>query len=242
MDLDHLEVTGDSQRDWYRTIVSRRVAVDIFAGLTEDPADQGILIAHEIATKPFQLEDPVLNRVFEEAEVFDPIAEAIRWPFEHPCRSRFSLGAFGVWYGADSLLTSIHETVHHFRVDTLASSAVAPGSTVIQERRTHLIRCTAALIDLRPRLADEPRLLDPNDYSACQALGLQIFRAALPGVLSRSVRFPEGLIAGVFRRDTLTDPRMVCYLTYHLDVDSGQVRVEREPGQTLMEIRALQGW
>lgn len=148
------------------------------------------------------------------------------------------MGDFGVWYGADSLLTSIYETVYHFRIDTLASSAVKKGTVVIQERRVHLVACTAALIDLRPHLRSEPRLVDPHDYSTCQALGARIFHAALPGVLNQSVRYPDGQLAGVFRRDVLTDPRTVCYLTYHLDVDSGLVRVEREPGKMIVEITA----
>jgi hypothetical protein len=238
MELDELGVTGDTQRDWHRTIVSRRVSVDLFRGLVDNPKDQAILVAHEMATKPCQGKAPLITRTFEEAEIYDPIAEAIGWPFEHPCRSRFSTGAFGVWYGGDSLLTSIHETAHYFRVDTLDSSAVASGSVVVQERRVHLVRCTAALIDLRPQIAHEPRLIDPHDYSTCQALGAQLYHAALPGVLSQSARYHNGLIAGVFRPDVLIDPRTVCYLTYHLDVDSGCVRVEREPGETLVKIDA----
>jgi hypothetical protein len=238
MELDELRVTGDSQRDWHRAIVSLRVSVDLFRELVDDPADQSDLIAHEMATKPCQGEAPLITRPFEESEIYDPIAEAIGWPFEHPCRSRFSAGDFGVWYGSDSLLTSVHETVYHFRLDTLASSAVAHGSVVVQERRVHLVACTAALIDLRPHLAREPRLIDPHDYSTCQALGARIYHAALPGVLSQAARYAGGHIVGVFRRDTLTDPRMLCYLTYHLDVDTGRVRVERDPGQTLVDITA----
>lgn len=238
MELDDLRVTGESQRDWHRAIVSLRVSADLFRELVDDPKDQAVLVAHEIATKPCQGEAPLITRPFEESEIYDPIAEAIGWPFEHPCRSRFSTGDFGVWYGGNSLLTSVHETVYHFRVDTLASSAVMRGSVVVQERRVHLVRCTAALIDLRPQLEREPRLIDPHDYSTCQALGARIYHAALPGVLNQSARYPDGHIAGVFRRDTLTDPRMLCYLTYQLDVDSGCVRVERDPGRTLVKIDA----
>lgn len=236
MDLAELRVTGESQRDWHRVIVSLRTSIDLFRGLVGDPKDQAILVAHEMATKPCQGEAPLITRPFEEAEIYDPIAEAIGWPFEHPCRSRFSAGDFGVWYGGDSLITSIHETVYHFRADTLASSAVVHGSVVSQERRVHLVRCTAALVDLRPQVKHEPRLVDPHDYSACQALGAQIYHAALPGVLNLSARYADGYIAGVFRRDTLTDPRVVCYLTYHLDVDSGCVCVERDPGKMLVKI------
>jgi hypothetical protein len=194
------------------------------------------LVAHEIQTKPFLGQPPIIARSFEEAEVYDPIAAAIAWPFEHPCRSRYSNGSFGVWYGANSLLTSIFETAYHFRINTMASSAVQPGTTVVEERRAHKVTCTAALIDLRPHLEQHQGLLDPHDYAACRLLGTQIHSAALPGVLTRSVRHPEGQIIGVFRQDALSDPRFVCYLTYHLEVDTGRIRVERETGQLLVDI------
>jgi len=238
MELDELRVTGDSQRDWHRAIVSLRVSVDLFRELVDDPEDQSDLIAHEMATNPCRGEAPLITRPFEESEIYDPIAEAISWPFEHPCRSRFSVGDFGVWYGSDSLLASVYETAYHFRIDTLASSAVVHGSVVVQERRVHLVACTAALIDLRSHLAREPRLIDSHDYSTCQLLGARIYHAALPGVLNQSVRYPDGQLAGVFRRDALTDARVVCYLTYHLDVDTGCIHVERDPGHMLVEIGA----
>jgi len=238
LELNELGVTRDSQNDWHRTIVSLRASIDLFAELVDDPADHADLVAHEMATKPFERQPPVISRPFEEAEVFDPVAEAIAWPFEHPCRSRFSNGSYGVWYGSSTLLTSVYETAHHFRINTLSSDAVRPGSVVVGERRVHLVRCTAALIDLRPHLEREPELLNPNDYSVCQTIGAQLYHSALPGVLTQSVLHPEGLIIAVFQEGALTDPRMVCYLTYYLEVDSGRVRVERDPGHTLIEISA----
>lgn len=236
MEIDQLSVTTDARRDWHRIVVSLRASIDLFADLVDDPADQEILINHEIATKPYPGGNPAIARPFEEAAVYDSIAEVIAWPFEHPCRSRFSNGSFGVWYGADEVLTAVHETVHHFRSDTLASEAAIQEREIVQERRAHLVACTAALVDLRPHLEREPALRDPNDYSACQGLGARIYHAALPGVLTPSVRRPQGLIVGVFREDSLSNARAVFYLTYRLDVRTGAVRVEREPGQTWIEL------
>lgn len=236
LEIDQLSVTTDAQRDWHRIVVSLRSSVDLFAELADDPADQDILIQHEIATKPYRDDNPIILRPFEDAAVYDPIVEVIAWPFEHPCRSRFSGGSFGVWYGADELLTSVHETVHHFRMDTLASAAAAREREIVQERRAHLVACTAALVDLRPHLEREPALRDPNDYSACQGLGARIHHAALPGVLTLSARRAQGVVVGVFREQALSNARAVCYLTYRLDVQTGRVRVERDPGQTWIEL------
>jgi hypothetical protein len=225
------KVSEDSRGDWLRNIVSLRKTVDLFADLVARPGDTRILIEHELATKPVRAPVPILSRPFEEAALYDPIQAAIEWPFEHPCRSRYSDGSFGVWYGARTLETSIRETVHHFRRDTLASQIAAQSPTPIyQERRVHRVRCSAMLVDLRNLCAVQPRLLDPEDYAYCQSLGLKLRQAALPGVQSLSARDPGGEVAGVFLREALSDPRDVCYLTYILEPGNGRVDVERTPG------------
>lgn len=225
-------ITEESRGDWFRNIVSLRASVDLFADLVRHPRDAQILVEHELATKPAREPSPVISRPFEDAEIYDPICAAIEWPFDHPCRSRYSNGTFGVWYGARSLLTSVHETVYHFRRNTLASEIAARSRVPIyQERRVHLVRCSAMLIDLREQCRAEPRLLDPIDYTFCQSLGAELRTASQPGIHSCSARHREGEVAAVFRRDTLSDPRDVCYLGYLLRPDTGCVEVERTPGK-----------
>src|SRR5579872_1369573 len=224
-------VTSDSCGDWHRNIVSLRRSVDLFADLVSDPAHAHVLIEHEIATKPTGGATPIINRPFERAEFYDPIASALNWPFAHPAATRYSAGHFGVWYGARTLQTSVFETVYHFRRDTLAS-LVARQSTkpIIQERRVHLAHCEAMLVDLRPRCEDDPRLT-ADDYAYCQALGAQLRAASLPGVITRSARDTAGIVVAVFERSALSRPRDVCFLTYTLHPDTGRVDVERTPGR-----------
>jgi hypothetical protein len=231
-------ISEDSRGDWLRNIVSLRKTVDLFADLVANPADTRVLVEHELATKPTRESVPIITRPFEEAALYDPIRAAIEWPFEHPCRSRYSDGSFGVWYGARTLETSIRETVHHFRRNTLASEIAARSQVPIyQERRVHRVRCSAMLVDLRALCAEEPRLLDPDDYSYCQALGKRLRQAALPGLQSLSVRHAGGEVAGLFLREALSDPRDVCYLTYILQPGNGRVDVERTPGQVEWVLR-----
>jgi hypothetical protein len=226
------QVSEDSRADWLRNIVSLRKSVDLFADLVAHPADTRALIEHELATKPTREPAPIITRPFEESALYDPIQAAIAWPFDHPCRSRYSDGSFGVWYGARTLETSIRETVHHFRRNTLASDIAAQSRVPIyQERRVHRVHCSAMLVDLRAQCAVQPRLLDPDDYSFCQALGAQLRAAALPGLQSRSVRDAAGEIAAVFVPQALANPRDVCYLTYVLQPRTGEVSVERTPGK-----------
>jgi hypothetical protein len=232
-----LRVTRDSQKDWHRNIVSLRKSIDIYADLVDDPRDADVLMHHEMVVKQAHQEPAIIMRPFEDATIYDPIAAAIQWPFEHPSVSRYSTGAFGVWYGAESIETSVRETVHHFRKNTLASQVAAQSSKpIVQERRVHLVHCNALLIDMRARVRKEPKLLHPDDYSTCQAIGAELRNAGMPGVITYSARHAKSEVVAVFTPTVLKDPRTVCYLTYTLHVDTGKVLVERTPGKVEFEI------
>jgi hypothetical protein len=235
-ELKH-QVTRDSQRDWHRNIVSLRKSMELFADLVDDPHDTDVLVQHEMAVKRAKQEPVIITRPFEDAEIYDAIAAAIEWPFVHPCRSRYSNGTLGVWYGAVSLETSVRETVHHFRKNTLASAVAAQSKKpIIQERRVHLVRCDGLLVDLRSLARKDRDLLHPDDYTACQLLGAELRHAGMPGVLTLSARHEEKEVIGVFTPAVLADPRTVCYLTYTLLAGSGRVVVERTPGKTEFEL------
>lgn len=225
------QVTDDSRGDWHRNIVSLRASIDIFQELVDDPAAVSVLMEHEMATKPTREHQPIISRPFDDAATYDPIATAIQWPFAHPAASRYSAGAYGVWYGARTMAAAIYETVYHFRVNTLASDAARnTQKPIVQERRVHLVQCGAALVDLRSRCETDTALIDPCNYTHCQSLGAEIRSAFLPGILTLSARLPGADIAAVFVRDALSNPRHVCYLTYKLDTATHRVAVERTPG------------
>ena len=223
---------ADTHADLMRNIVSLRVSQDLFDDLSDNPADWRAAIALELATKPpmFTSAQPVLHRPFEEARWND----AIHYPFRHWMRSRYSEGGFGVGYGADSIETTVHETVHHWRSGFLRDAGFTrPGIRV--ERKLYRVRCDAALLDLRPALAHAPALVDPADYSLTQQIGARLHREGHPGLVSRSARC-DGDIHGVLNPGVLSDPRQVCFLTY-FTTDTG-VAVEREPGWVWMRLTA----
>lgn len=228
--IESLTITEDSQGDWHRNVVTLRGSADLFDELTDDPVVHAALVDLEMAYKPFKEPEPTISRPFEEADVVSAIADVIDYPFEHPCASRFSDGRFGVWYGADSLDTSIHETVFHWRRDELAIDPSARAErTVVVHRRVHLVECVAALVDLRPHIGDSPALIS-DTYTTCRRLGRELHEGQQPGVMTESARDRGSMVIGVFRRDALLNVRTVCYLTYRLNLDTGVVVVEREPG------------
>ena len=219
---------AETHGDVIRNIVSLRVSEDLFDDLSDDRGAWNSAIELELMTKPahFKSATPVIDRPFEEAAWND----AIGYPFKHWMRSRYSDGSFGVWYGADSIDTTIHETAHHWREGLLADAGfIGPGIKI--ERKIYNVRCDAALVDLRPAVAGFPSLVDLRDYTITQQIGARLHREGHPGLVTRSSRC-GGDIYTVLNPKVLRDPRQVCNLTY-TTTDHG-IEVERQPGTVLM--------
>ncbi len=216
---------AETHADLMRNIVSLRVSQDLFDDLSDRPADWDAAIALEVATKPpaFTSAQPVLHRPFEEARWND----AIHYPFRHWMRSRYSDGSFGVWYGADSVKTTVHETVHHW-VHGLIRDAGFEHEPVVAERKVYAVTCRAVLLDFRDAVRTHPELLDPDDTRAARAVGARLQREGHPGLMIPSVRHPAGLNHVLFTPTVLSDVRLNCQLSYRLE--GGRVRVEKRPG------------
>ncbi len=63
---------------------------------------------------------------------------------------------------------------------------------VIAERKVYMVACSAALLDFRSAVHHHTDLLHPSDYAFCQSVGARIHRAGHPGLLTPSVRRPDG--------------------------------------------------
>lgn len=220
----------DVDQDLYRNIVSLRESRDLFGDLSDDPAHWAAAQHLEMTTKPMQYDsgNPIISRPFEEADY----REAVQFPFDHWAVSRFSDGSFGVWYGAEDLETTIAETVHHWRTGLLADAGWQGVQGVSIERRVHLVRCTAGLLDLTAQHGRWP-WLTADSYPQCQELGARVHRDGYPGLWTPSARC-EGVCTPIFRPGVLSSPRVQCYLTYRVEEDG--VCVERQPGVTLMRL------
>lgn len=222
--FDRLTLAG-VQRDVYRNIVSLRSSQDLFDDLTDDPAEWLLAQKVEGDAKPpsFRSPTPVLHRPFEDAEW----CNAIAWPFRNWQASRFSDGGHGVWYGAESVETTVHESAWHWRMGLLADAGFE-HEPVVAERKVYLVGCKAALLDFRPLTADWPDLLHPADYRFAQSVGARIHREGHPGLVIQSVRRPAGENYAVFNPAVLSAPRHHLHLSYRLDGDC--IVVERTPG------------
>ena len=222
---------SDIHDDLLRNIVSIRVSQDLFDDLSDSLVDRQSAIKLELECKPqvFSSLNPVIHRPFEEAAW----NEAIEYPFRNWMRSRYSDGTFGVWYGADSIETTIFETVHHWRSGLLEDAGFV-GHGIRMERKVYSVRCDAALVDMRGALTRYPALIDPVDYTFTQQVGGRLHREGYPGLVSRSARC-DGEVYAILNPAVLSGPRQNCWLIYTTTADG--VEVERSPGKRLLVVR-----
>jgi hypothetical protein len=214
--------------DLVRNIKGLRVSQDLFDDLARDAADRDVAIAAESATR-LPSPAPLISRPFDYGSV-------ITYPFvPHNWQAtRYSDGlAYGVWYGALELDTTVYETAYHWHRFVMDSFG-ALDRAIAGERRVFAVRCNAILIDLRA--AAEPRLTDRRDYAFTWQLGRYLWERSQSGLLARSAR-AAGTSAAVFRAEVLSDVRDLCYLTYRMNPSEDRVLVERTPGLPWLELR-----
>lgn len=222
---------ADIHRDMARNIVSLRQSQDLFNDLTDDPAEWRLAQKVEDDVKPplYRSPTPAIDRPFEDAAWFN----AIGWPFRHWQASRFSDGSYGVWYGSDTVETSVHESAYHW-FHGLLSDAGFEHEPVVAERKVYSVACRAALLDFRQATTEHPGLLHPSDYTFAQTVGARLHQEGHPGILIQSVRRPEGENVAIFNPGVLSNPRLNCQLTYRLD--GGRVIVEKQPGKPWLKL------
>ena len=226
----HLTLT-DVHRNVIRNVVSIGSSQDLFDDLTSNPAEWALAqqVEDEVKPPPYQSRTPVIHRPFEDATW----ANAIGWPFKHWQTSRFSDGAFGVWYGCDSAETSVYETAYHW-FHGLLTDAGFEKEKVVGERKLYDVACDAALLDLRPLAAKYSGLVHKTDYSFTQSVGARLHREGHPGLVTTSVRYAPGHNYGVLNPAVLSNPRLHCQLTYRLD--GHHIVIEKQPGVVWMDV------
>lgn len=163
-----------------------------------DAADFDALYALEALTNE-RLRDEAgeVERVPREDRVFGPGSGPIMAAFTHvnPLGSRFSAGAYGVFYAARERATAVAETRHH-HARFLAATGEGPLHLPM---RLYTVAIDARLHDLRPPGAVADAVYDTADYGAARALAATLHAAGSHGVVYRSVRHAGGQCAGLFR-------------------------------------------
>lgn len=182
-----------------------------------DPADWELLVRAEAKTNP-RIRDHIgaIRLVPVERRVGGPGASIVMAPFTHtsPERpTRFSDGAYGVYYAGNCFAVALHETVHHIEAFMRRTNESAGRI----DMRQYVGTIDAEMHDIRDddRFAD---CLDPGDYGAAQALGRWLRgQQDSKGIVYRSVRYPAGEAIGAFWPDVVAIPVQAQHLCYRWD-------------------------
>jgi hypothetical protein len=220
--------TRDFDDDAFRNIVSLRESEDLFSDLSEgDEHLSAVATAAEMKVKS-GIPGGFIQRGFH-------YTTSITYPFENEpyLRTRYGNGSFGVWYGALSLDTTIHETAFHM----VKEEAGIEGNhgPIIRERAVYLVHCRALLIDLTGKAKAFPGLV-ADDYGLTRQIGERLHSEGHPGLLTPSARHAAGTNLVALTPAVLSNPRSFCYLTYACDPVRRSVTVERQPGEVLMNL------
>jgi hypothetical protein len=205
----------------FRNITSLRISQDLFDDLVDDAAARAAALAADLRMRESGA------GVIERGLVY---SQAIAYPFasDSLVASRYGDGRLRVWYGALEQDTALAETCWHALRQIQALEGVS--TVVTRYRAVYEVHAAGLFLELRGKETDHPELLD-EDYAATQAIAHHVAGQGLPGLLYPAARWPEGSCLAAFRRDPLSDPRLLYYLTYRIDAAGGHVDVERTPGR-----------
>lgn len=181
------------------------------------PAEDWDLIASaEAKTNPRVREEiGDLTLVPRERRVSGPTASLVMAAFTHVSRdrpSRFSDGAYGVWYCGDRFEVALAETAYHF-ARFMAATQEPAADAQYRELRAAV---AGRLRDLRR--GDFAAALAPEDWRAGQGLGRTVKAQGSDGIVYPSVRWPAGQAAALFYPDLVKLPVVQARtLQYHWD-------------------------
>ena len=214
--MDDPSVTRVSWSETHRIIRSRFPPIDLFEDIA-DPSDWEAILSAESKTNPRVAESVgMLDLVPPERRVSGEGASWAMAPFVHasPDRpSRFSDGAYGVYYAGDRIQVALFETIYHhgrFMEDTMQPAGWA------SDFRQLVGSIDAELHDVSD-VSTFGDVYDPEDYSAPQALATDLREAGSNGMLYQSVRYPEGSAVALFWPDIAGTPRQGRHYSYFWD-------------------------
>lgn len=180
-----------------RIVPTRHPSVYLYDRVA-DAADFEALYALEAMTNDrLRDETGVVQLVASEERVFGPGSGPIMAAFTHvnPAGSRFSDGAYGMFYAARERATAVAETAyHHGRF--LAATQEGPMHLPM---RLYHVSIDARLHDLRNAAVVPAAVFDSDDYGSARALGAVLQSRGSAGVVYRSVRRSTGFCVGLFK-------------------------------------------
>ena len=198
-----------------RIVPTRYPSVSLFDRVADADDFEALYALEAMTNERVRDELGQIERVPRGERVFGPGSGPIMAAFTHVnvLGSRFSSGAYGVFYAARERATAVAETRHHHG-RFLAATRQRPMHLPM---RLYRVAIDARLHDLRPAGSVEPAVYDPDDYAASQVLGARLHAAGSAGLAYRSVRHARGQCVGLFRPRGAGPCLHAAYLLYAWD-------------------------
>ncbi len=200
-----------------RIIAARYPPIDLFERVSPDPAVWEALIAAEQLVNP-RLRDAVgeIHLLPPGERMSGPGASYVMAAFTHanPAGSRFSDGAYGVYYAARALRTAVRETAFHLG-RLAADSRDAARYEDMRVLVWHIDARFAAVASLPA--ARQAALLAPDSYAESRPFGAALRAAGGNGIVYPSVRDAGGQCIAAFTPRAVAPPVPAQMLQYHWD-------------------------
>lgn len=191
----------------HRLVASHFPPITLFETVA-DPADLDIAYAIESMTND-RLKDDVgdLTLIPIEERISGQGATPVMAAFTHiGMPSRFTAGAYGVYYGSTDVATAVAETVYHR--EQFLGATQEPDTELTM--RQYINKVALTLDDVR----EYDELHDPSSYVVSQAFAKALRDNGSHGLVYRSVRHAGGECAAAFRPTALTPVKQGQHFRY----------------------------
>lgn len=198
-----------------RIVPTRYPAINLFDRVADEADFEALYALEALTNERARDELGQVERVPRAERVYGPGSGPIMAAFTHVnlLGNRFSPGSYGVFYAARERATAVAETRHH-QARFLAATQEGPMHLPM---RLYQVAIDGRLHDLRPDGAVPPAVMDPDSYSASQALGRTLHGQGSGGVVYRSVRHERGHCVGLFKPRGASRCLHAAYLLYAWD-------------------------
>jgi hypothetical protein len=189
----------------YRLQSARHPPVDFFERVASVEERDALNVLEQMTDPGARQAIGRISLIPPSRRVFGPGASGLMWPFTHPSKdnaSRFSDGAYGVYYAGHAIETALREIAYH-RARFHARTRDAPTRTTFKTIEASVDK---VLHDIR--LGDWSRLLDPDpaSYATPQSFAAQLRDAGSPGIVYPSVRPRTGECVAAFWPNVMAGP------------------------------------
>jgi RES domain-containing protein len=198
-----------------RIIPTRYPAISLYDRVADEADFEALYALEALTNERLRDEAGEIERVAPADRLFGPGSGPIMAAFTHVnvLGSRFSDGAYGVFYAARDRATAVAETRYH-HANFLAATSQGPMHLPM---RLYHVAIDARLHDLCAPGAAPAAVHDADDYGSARALGARLRAAGSAGVVYRSVRREGGRCVGLFRPRGASGCHHAAYLLYAWD-------------------------